>query len=91
MPATRIEAADVETFKSAAVDAWEDGAYAVKRAIKSVGRGVDRLEDVKDEASHRIKRHPFTAVGAAMGAGLLLGLSAGWIVGRFGGGPSRAD
>ena len=49
---------EAQRFKSLAADAVEDGVHAAKRAIKSVKRGVEELEDLKDEAAHRVKRQP---------------------------------
>ena len=73
---------------SMAKDAGEEGVHAVKRAMKRVRRGVETLEDMKDEAGHYVKRQPFKAVGVAAGVGLLLGVAVGWIGGRFGQGQA---
>jgi ElaB/YqjD/DUF883 family membrane-anchored ribosome-binding protein len=77
---------DARSFKTRAADAVDDGVYAAERAIKAVRRRVD---DLGDEAVHRVKRHPVTAMGIAVGAGLAVGLSVGmgvgWLAGRFGG------
>ena len=75
---------EAQLLKSLAADAVEDGAHAVNRAIKSVKRGVERLEDMKEEAAHRVKRQPVKAVAIAVGVGLVLGIVVGWIGGRFG-------
>lgn len=69
-------------LKSVAKDAIEDGVHAAERAIKSVQRRVEELEDLKDEAIHRVKRQPLQAVGAGFGIGLALGFAAGWIARR---------
>jgi len=71
-------------LKSLAADTVEDGVHAAKRAMKSVKRGVEQLEDLKDEAAHRVKRQPLKAVGIAAGVGLVFGMGLGWIGGRFG-------
>jgi ElaB/YqjD/DUF883 family membrane-anchored ribosome-binding protein len=75
---------EAQRLKSLAADAIEDGAYAAKRAIKSARHRVDQLEDIKDEAVHRVKRHPLKAVAFAAGVGLVLGMVVGWFGGRFG-------
>jgi ElaB/YqjD/DUF883 family membrane-anchored ribosome-binding protein len=72
---------EAQLLKSLAADAVEDGTHAVKRAMKSVKRGVERLEDLKDEAAHQVKRQPLKAIGLAIGAGLILGMAVGWIGG----------
>jgi hypothetical protein len=71
---------EVRLLKSLASDAVEDRVHAAKRAItSSMKRGVEGLEDLKDEAVHRVKRQPLKAVSLALGVGLVLGWAAGWI------------
>jgi len=69
---------EVRLAKSVARDTIEDGVYAAKRALKRVQRGVETLEDVKDETVRYVKRQPFTALGIAVGVGLVVGACAGW-------------
>jgi ElaB/YqjD/DUF883 family membrane-anchored ribosome-binding protein len=66
-------------MKSVARDAGEEGVYAAKRVARRVRHGVERLADLRDETAHRVKREPFKAIGIAAGAGLLLGVTVGWI------------
>jgi ElaB/YqjD/DUF883 family membrane-anchored ribosome-binding protein len=75
---------EAQLLKSLAVDAVDDGVHAAKRTIKSVQRRVEKLGDLRDEAAHRVKRHPFKAVGIAVGVGLALGIAVGWIGSRVG-------
>lgn len=75
---------EARLFKSVVRDAIEDGVHAAKRTMKSVGRGVETLEDLKEETAHRVKRQPLTAVGIAAGAGLVLGVAVGWVGARCG-------
>ena len=70
---------EAPSIKSLAADAVDDGVHTARRAIKSVRRGVEELGDFKDEAVHRVKRHPLRALGVAGGVGLVLGLAIGWI------------
>jgi ElaB/YqjD/DUF883 family membrane-anchored ribosome-binding protein len=65
-------------------DAGEDGVHAVKRAVRRARRGVEALEDFRDEAAHYVKRQPLKAVGIAAGVGLLAGVVVGWIGGGVG-------
>lgn len=67
---------EARLFKTLASDAVEDGVHAAKRAMT---HGVHDLEDLRDSATHRIRRAPLMAVGLAFGAGLLLGAAFGWI------------
>ena len=70
---------EARLLKSLATDAVEDGVHAAKRAITSVKRRVEDLEDLKDEAVHRMKRQPLRTVGIALGVGLVLGVAISWI------------
>ena len=72
-----------DRVKSLAEDAIEDGVHAARRAVKSVRRGIERLEDIRDEGIHRVRRHPLKALAVAAVAGLMLGVAAGWIARRF--------
>jgi len=74
---------EAQLLKSVAEDAIEDGVHAARRAMTSVQRRVETLEDLKDEAAHRVKRQPFKAIGIAAGVGLVCGLAVGWIGARF--------
>ena len=76
---------EAQLFKSLASDAVDDGVHAAKRAIKSAQH---RAEDLKDEATYRVKRQPLKAVGIAVGAGFMLGMAVGWIGSRCGRGKS---
>jgi ElaB/YqjD/DUF883 family membrane-anchored ribosome-binding protein len=73
---------EARLVKSLAYDAMRDGAHEAKRAVeKSVQRGIERLEDIKDESVHYVKRQPLKAMAMAAGAGLMIGLAAAWITG----------
>jgi ElaB/YqjD/DUF883 family membrane-anchored ribosome-binding protein len=76
---------EARLVKSLACDAIEDGAHEAKRAVKkSVQHGIERLEDIKDDGVHYVKRQPLKAIAIAAGVGLMVGMAAGWITGRFG-------
>jgi ElaB/YqjD/DUF883 family membrane-anchored ribosome-binding protein len=75
---------EARLVKSLACDAIEDGAHEAKRTVeKSVQRGIERLEDIKDEGVHYVKRQPLKAIAMAAGLGLIVGMAAAWITGRF--------
>jgi len=82
---------EARAAKSLVEDTIEDGVHAARRAVKSVRRGIERLEDARDEGIHSVKRRPLTAVAVAAGAGLMLGLAAGWIARRFSSDRSSND
>lgn len=73
---------DVRLAKSVARDTIEDGIYAAKRALKRVQRGVDTLEDARDQTVRYVKRQPFAALGIAAGVGVLVGACVGWFGAR---------
>lgn len=75
---------EARLVKSVACDAIEDGTHEARRAVKkSVQRGIDRLEDIKDESVHYVKRQPLKAIAMAAGVGLMVGVAAAWIIGHF--------
>ena len=75
---------EARLVKSLAYDAIEDGAHEAKRAVKrSVQRGIESLEDIKNEGVHYVRRQPLKAIAMAAGAGLVVGMAAAWITGRF--------
>jgi ElaB/YqjD/DUF883 family membrane-anchored ribosome-binding protein len=68
---------EAQALKSRVADAVDDGVYAARRALKSMKRGVARLEDLQDGAILRVRRRPLRAVGLAAGVGLVLGIAIG--------------
>jgi ElaB/YqjD/DUF883 family membrane-anchored ribosome-binding protein len=70
---------EARVARTLAADAIEDGVRATERAVR---RGIEKVEDVKDEGIHRVKRQPVKTLAIAAGVCLSLGLAAGWIVGR---------
>jgi ElaB/YqjD/DUF883 family membrane-anchored ribosome-binding protein len=61
-------------------DALDDAAYAASRSVeRSVQRGLDTLEDLKDESIRYVKHHPVQTVAVAAGLGIVLGIAAGWL------------
>jgi len=64
---------EASRFKGVVTDAVEDSLITAKRAVR---RGYVSAEDLVDEASHRIKRHPFRSVLGAF----VIGALAGWLM-----------
>ena len=73
---------EARMVRSMAEDAIEDGVHRATRAVKSVRRGIEHLEDAKDDAVYFVKHRPLKTVGVAAGIGLAVGVMAGWIAGR---------
>ncbi len=73
---------EARMVRSVAEDAIEDGVHRATRAVKSVRRGIEHLEDVKDDAVSYVKHRPLKTVALAAGIGLAVGVIAGWIAGR---------
>lgn len=66
---------EARLLKTLAADTVEDGLHAARRTVT---RRIHDIEDLRDAATYRIKRAPFTTVTAALGAGILLGMVFGW-------------
>jgi len=63
-------------LKTVATDAVEDSLHAARRAVV---RGVHKMEDLADEAAHRVRKAPLASIAVAGGVGLLLGLVFGYV------------
>lgn len=72
---------EAQRLKLVTEDAFEDAIRTVKRSAK---RGLENLNDMKDESLRQVRRHPAQAVAIAVGAGLLMGLAIGWFSRRPG-------
>ena len=64
---------------SAVADAIEDGVGVVRRAAK---RGGDAAEELLDDTTHRIQRHPVLTVAATFAVGFSAGALFGWMMKR---------
>ena len=72
-------AQNASRFKSSLADAVEDNLHRARRAARRTRHGA---EDLIENTAHKVKRHPFDAVGIAAGAGLAIGFLVGWAVKR---------
>ncbi len=73
---------EARMVKSLAEDAIDEGVHRARRAVKSVRRGLERLEDIRDDGVRYAKRQPVKTMALTAGVGLLVGLAVGWIAGR---------
>ncbi len=64
---------------SAMAEAIDEGATVVKRAVKRSG---DAAEELLDDATQRVKRHPVEAMVATFALGVIVGGFIGWMVKR---------
>jgi hypothetical protein len=64
---------------SALADAVEDGFGAARRVAKQAG---DAAEELFDDTTKRLQRHPVETIVASMAVGICLGVVVGWIIGR---------
>jgi ElaB/YqjD/DUF883 family membrane-anchored ribosome-binding protein len=71
---------EARLVKSLAQDAIDDGVHAAKRAMKSARRRIERLEDIKEDGLHYVRRQPLKAIAIAAGIGLVVGMAAGWTI-----------
>ena len=76
-------APEVETrerrSRSAILDRFNDGVEFAKHLGKS---GGDAAEELLNDTTLRIHRHPAESIFTAFAAGILLGGFVGWIIGR---------
>ena len=64
-----------------ALEAIEENVRDVRRAVVA---GRHAVEDCAAETTLQVRRHPFTAVGLAVGIGSLVGCLVGFAFGRRG-------
>jgi len=64
---------------SAMAEAIDEGAGAIKLAVKRSG---DLAEELMDDTAQRVKRHPVEAMVATLALGLVAGVFVGWMVSR---------
>ena len=64
---------------SAMADSIEEGVGAIQRAIK---RGGDVAEELMDDTTQRVKRHPAETIAATLAVGLVTGVFIGWMLKR---------
>ena len=64
---------------SAVADAFEEGVAAAKRAAK---QGGDAAEELFDDTTKRLQRHPIETVVATFAIGVGIGVLIGWLVKR---------
>lgn len=71
----------IREYAEPALEAIEANARDARRAVVA---GRQAVEDCTDEATLRVRRHPFMAVGLAVGVGTLFGCLVGFTFGRRG-------
>jgi ElaB/YqjD/DUF883 family membrane-anchored ribosome-binding protein len=64
---------------SAMAEAIDESVGVMKRAIK---RGSDAAEELVDDATQRIKRHPVEATAATFALGVIVGGFISWMISR---------
>jgi ElaB/YqjD/DUF883 family membrane-anchored ribosome-binding protein len=64
---------------SAVADAIEDGVGVVRRAAK---QGGDAAEEVLNDTTQRIQRHPMLTVATILAIGVTVGTLIGWMMKR---------
>jgi ElaB/YqjD/DUF883 family membrane-anchored ribosome-binding protein len=71
-------------FGALAEEAIEDGVNRAREAVKDVRRRAEAaFDDFSAEATYRVKRQPWAAIGVAACVGLLFGATVGWASGRM--------
>jgi len=64
---------------SAMAEAIDEGVGAIKLAVKRSG---DLAEELMDDTTQRVKRHPIETMAATLALGLVAGVFIGWMVSR---------
>ena len=64
---------------SAMAEAIGEGVGAIKLAVKRSG---DLAEELMDDTTQRVKRHPIETMAATLALGLVAGVFIGWMVSR---------
>ena len=75
----------VREYADPALEAFEENVRDVRRAVVA---GRQAAEDYAAEATLQVRRHPFIALGLAVGIGSLVGCVVGFTLGRRGHGPT---
>jgi ElaB/YqjD/DUF883 family membrane-anchored ribosome-binding protein len=64
---------------SAMAEAIDEGVGVIKRTVKRSG---DVAEELMDDATQRVKRHPVETMAATFAFGLVAGAFIGWMITR---------
>ncbi len=64
---------------SAMAEAIDEGVDVIKHAVK---RGGDAAEELMDDTTQRVKRHPIESMAATFAVGVLVGTFIGWLASR---------
>ncbi len=64
---------------SAMADAIDEGVGVIKRAVRRSG---DVAEELMDDATQRVKRHPAETMAATFAFGVIVGGLIGWMIAR---------
>ena len=74
-------ASGMEKLKDFSDTLKENFETAQREIRRSVQRGRVALEETADETRRTIKSHPLASVAISAGAGLVVGLTLGWLIG----------
>jgi ElaB/YqjD/DUF883 family membrane-anchored ribosome-binding protein len=64
---------------SAMADAIDEGVGVIRHAVKRSG---DVAEELMDDTTQRVKRHPMESMAATFALGVVVGAFIGWMVSR---------
>ncbi len=54
----------------------------VRGAVRAVKRGRYVVDELTEDALHRMKRHPVRTAAISFGLGLVVGTTVGWMISR---------
>ena len=69
----------IKSAASAMAEAIDEGTDVIKHAIKRSG---DVAEELLDDTTQRVKRHPVETMAATFAVGVVVGGFVGWLVAR---------
>ncbi len=80
--ATRLSAAKeaLDPLSEKVQEKMQEGVEVSKRAWRNLRT---RADDLLDDATHGVKRHPWQSVGVSLATGGLIGLGPGFLLGRM--------
>lgn len=64
---------------SAMADAIDEGVAVIKRTVK---RSSDAAEELMEDTTQRVKRHPIETMSATFALGVVVGAFIGWMASR---------
>ena len=70
---------EASQIKAKVLEVAQESLNSARNSVERAGkRGCAITEDLLDDATRQVKRHPLQSVGVTLGIGLAAGLAIGW-------------